>query len=269
MNSFALYTGDDGFKILVWPGSAIYSIEEYIFSRFYMYNSVYQHKTTRGFEKLVLSAWNRQKWIRGHGNDAHLVREIAEFLDAQRPTVRQYRAMEDATLVYQMQVWTRHPDAVLNDLARRFLGRGRLSPVDDPVSQDAFSDARADWEQRLRELVAEQKFDPNFYVLRDDLKLTIYNPYTPEKEEREQDPYNAIFVQDDPGKKPRKSRPYSTAWLRSPGHVKNDTATTFHGNVATPRWRWLVRSMVIPGKPPQSKTCWRWHSWMVGVAGTQ
>ncbi len=203
LNSFALYTGDDGFKILVWPGSAIYSIEEYIFSRFYMYNSVYQHKTTRGFEKLVLSAWNRAKWIRGQGNDAHLVREIAEFLDAQRPTVRQYLAIEDATLVYQMQVWTRHPDAVLNDLARRFLGRGRLSPVNDPVSQNAFSDARADWEQRLRALVAEQKFDPNFYVLRDDLKLTIYNPYTPEKEEREQDPYNAIFVQDDPGKKPR------------------------------------------------------------------
>lgn len=203
LNSFTLHTTDEGFKILVWPDATIYPIEEYVFSRFYMYNNVYQHKTTRGFEKLVLSAWKRAGHLLSQHNDAYLVHEIAEFLTAEQPTSRQYLAMEDATLVYQMQVWTRHPDRILSDLARRFLSRDRLAAIEDPVSQTAFSDARDAWERELCAKVLPCGFDPDYYVLRDDLKLTIYNPYMPEKEEEEQDPYNAIFVQSDPHKKPR------------------------------------------------------------------
>jgi uncharacterized protein len=202
LNSFKLHDSEEGFQILVWPDAAIYAIEEYIFSRFYMYNNVYQHKTTRGFEKLVHSAWKRAKQIHLHG-DASLVAEIAEFLDADPPTVKQYLALEDATLIYQMQVWMRHPDSTLNDLARRFLCRDCLTAIEDPVSETAFGDARNQWEKELRTTVADQGFDPEFYALRDDLKMTIYDPYIPEKEGSEQDPYNAIFVQPDAGGKPR------------------------------------------------------------------
>jgi HD superfamily phosphohydrolase len=168
-----------------------------------MYNNVYQHKTTRGFEKLVHSAWRRAKCILSQGGDAYLVHEIAEFLGAHQPTVRQYLAMDDATLVYQMQVWTRHPDRVLSDLAQRFLGRNRLAAIEDPVSEVAFSDARDVWERALGDAVRGSGFDPEHYALRDDLKLTIYNPYIPEREEPEQDPYNAIFIQSGPQDRPR------------------------------------------------------------------
>jgi hypothetical protein len=203
LNSFTLHEADDGFKVLVWPDAAMYPIEEYIFSRFYMYNNVYQHKTTRGFEKLVHAAWKRARRISDTGGDAYFVREIAEFLNATEPTVQQYLAMEDATLVYQMQVWTRHPDRTLSDLAKRFLERDRFTCIDDPVTATGFSDVREQWESALRAEINKEGFDAEYYVLRDDLKLTIYNPYVPEKEEREQDPYNAIFVQADPSKKPR------------------------------------------------------------------
>ena len=203
LNSFELHDSDQqAFKILVWPDAAIYAIEEFIFSRFYMYNNVYQHKTTRGFEKLVHSAWRRAKQIR-RKDDAFLVPELASFLDVETPTVKQYLAMEDATLLYQMQVWTRHPDPILNDLARRFLSRDCLTAIEDPVSEMAFSDARNTWEQELAAKLAEQGFDPEFYALRDDLKTTIYDPYIPEKEGAEQDPYNAIFVASAAAGKPR------------------------------------------------------------------
>ncbi len=203
LNSFTLYESDERFKILVWPDAAMYPIEEYIFSRFYMYNSVYQHKTTRGFEKLVHSAWKRARRISDEGDDAYLVYEMAEFLNTEKPTVNQYLAMDDCTLVYQMQVWTRHPDPILCDLARRFLERRRFAAIEDPITETTLSDARDGWERALRGKVSEHKFDADYYALRDDLKLTIYNPYIPEKEEPEQDPYNAIFIQSDPHKRPR------------------------------------------------------------------
>lgn len=186
----------DGKRVLVWPDKAKYAIEEYIFSRFYMYNNVYQHKTTRGFEKLLHAAWDRAKWLHNDGNDAQFVFEIAEFLEAEKPSAKQYLAMEDATVLYQFQVWARHPDEVLSDLAKRFLEREGLAMIEDPLSERGFADARDAWEVELRRVVGEHGFEPpECYVLRDDLKLTVYDPYTPEKEEEEQDPYNAIFIQ--------------------------------------------------------------------------
>lgn len=38
---------------VVWPDKTKYALEEYIFSRFYMYQSVYFHHTTRGYECLT------------------------------------------------------------------------------------------------------------------------------------------------------------------------------------------------------------------------
>lgn len=200
LNSFSLHETEEGFQILVWPGKARYAIEEYIFSRFYMYNNVYQHKTTRGFEKLIHAAWERAKTL----SDPEFLLELAEFLDAEEPTVDQYLALDDATLVYQMRVWTRHPDDVLRDLATRFLTRDRFAAIEDPVSEAAFDDARDEWESELRTCVEAQGFQPaKYYALRDNLKLTVYDPYVPEREEREQDPYNAIFIQPDGGGEPQ------------------------------------------------------------------
>jgi len=203
INSFSLDTME-GKPVLVWPDKAKYAIEEYIFARFYMYNNVYQHKTTRGFEKILHAAWERAKRIRDDGKDAWLVHEIADFVEAEQPSVKQYLAMEDATLVYQLQVWTRHPDEVLSDLATRFLAREGLAAIEDPVSEKDIADARDKWEEALQGVVSKQGFDrPECYALRDDLKLTLYNPYSPEKEEQEQDPYNAIFIQPTTGGSPR------------------------------------------------------------------
>ncbi|MBN2476466.1 MAG: HD domain-containing protein [Pirellulales bacterium] len=201
LNSFSLHEKDD-FTVLVWPEKAVYAIEEYIFSRFYMYNNVYQHKTTRGFEKLLQAACGRAKQIHEGSRDARFVDEIAEFLDAETPTVKQYLALEDATLVYQLQLWSKHPDRALSDLAGRFLARKGFAAIEDPVSETGFDDARAKWETTLRKVVAQGGFEPEeFYVLHDELEFTMYDPYIPEKEEEVQDPYNAIFI------KPEGSKP--------------------------------------------------------------
>jgi hypothetical protein len=160
--------------------------------------------TNNVLEKLLHAAWGRANELRRNGDDAWLVGEVRDFLDAEDPTVKEYLALEDATLVYQMQVWTRHADGVLRDLARRFLVRDGFAAVEDPVSEAAFGDAHADWEAELRRIVGEHQFaPPEYYALRDDLKLSVYDPYTPEKEEKEQDPYNAVFIQPASGGPPR------------------------------------------------------------------
>ena len=218
LHSFKLHTRPDGLRMLVWADKAKFAIEEYIFARFYMYNNVYQHKTTRGFEKLLHAAWDRAKQLAADGKNAWLVREVEDFLTADDPSVQQYLALEDATLLYQLQVWTTHPDKALSDLASRFLRRKGFAMIEAPKTEEEdtpdqtkpksgqteWDPVRTEWEQALRELVARHSHHPpELYALRDDLKLDIYAPYSSEKEEKEQSPYNAIFIEPDGGGEPK------------------------------------------------------------------
>src|SRR5207244_424573 len=101
-----------------WPEKAKLAIEEYIFSRYYMYQNVYLHKTTRCFEKMIEAMWRRAKALRDNGTDLNLVPAILDFWAAQDPTVEQYLRIEEFTVLQQIQNWTTHSDKALNDLAR-------------------------------------------------------------------------------------------------------------------------------------------------------
>lgn len=53
LNTFELHINKDGEREIVWPEKSMLAVEEYIFARHYMYQNVYLHKTTRGFEKIL------------------------------------------------------------------------------------------------------------------------------------------------------------------------------------------------------------------------
>jgi HD superfamily phosphohydrolase len=213
LHSFQIYMRN-GSRILVWPDKSKYAIEEYIFARFYMYNNVYLHKTTRGFEKLLHAAWNRAIQIGLDGGSPEWIASIASFF--QHKTIQHYLAIDDAAVLFQVQTWANHQDKVLNDLARRFLNRKGFTAIDPPEKcQPQLTSGKidpknapwipiqAEWEEELNKLLKDEGFTPHeFYALRDDLKLSIYAPYETEKEEQEQSPYNAIFISPDEGGEP-------------------------------------------------------------------
>src|SRR5712692_554268 len=87
LHTFVLHGAMDKDRDLVWTAKAKYAIEEYIFSRFYMYENVYMHKTTRGFEKLLQAMWNRAKRLPQDGAAINLVPTIAEFWEGTTPSV--------------------------------------------------------------------------------------------------------------------------------------------------------------------------------------
>lgn len=88
---------DTGGLDLVWPEKSAMGIEEYIFARYYMYQSVYLHKTTRGFEKLLEAMWGRARNLHLSGSDALLVGALERFWSTPEPerTTGQYLALEE------------------------------------------------------------------------------------------------------------------------------------------------------------------------------
>jgi|SRR5579864_2062956 len=194
INSMELYEDEESGRDIVWPEKAQLAIEEFVFSRYYMYNNVYLHKTTRGFEKLLEAMWRRAKRLFDDGVDLQLVPAIRDFWNSPAPSVQQYLAIEEFTVLQQMQQWTGHSDKSLSDLARRFLCRERLAMVDAPDLGPGLAPDYEPWSKALLDLVKTKiEYDPpEMYCLVDLVKGKYNQPYFPEKEDDEQSVKNAI-----------------------------------------------------------------------------
>jgi HD superfamily phosphohydrolase len=190
LHTFTLHEASGHEADLVWTDKALYAIEEYIFARFYMYQNVYLHKTTRGFEKMVQALWTQAHHLHAEGRDIGLLQPVADFWKATSPSIPQYLALEEFVMLAQIQAWTEHPDKALSDLARRFLNRQRFTAIDAPGSGNLLGEESAAWQVALEELATRHGYAPvQAYVLRDDLETTIYTAYVPEKESQ---PLNTI-----------------------------------------------------------------------------
>jgi uncharacterized protein len=161
-----------------------------------MYQNVYLHKTTRGFEKIIESMWERARYLFRDGAELNLVSSISDYWQTSNPDVSQFLAIEEFTVLQQIQNWASNPDKSLNDLARRFLCRKRLAMVEAPDLSEDFNPDYSAWEAALRELVGKwSEFDPpELYIRADRVKAKHNEPYFPEQEPDEQSVQNAIRI---------------------------------------------------------------------------
>ena len=204
LNTFEIYEDDRSGRDIVWSEKSLLAIEEYIFARYYMYQNVYLHKTTarlraddRGDLELgaaVVAGWPGRR--PGPGRRGILGGPGHEATGGAGPTVPQYLAIEEFTVLSQIQNWASHPDRALGDLARRFLDRRGLAMIEGPDFSGAIAPNELGWETALRELVGKHvEYDPpEMYCLVDRVRAKDYQPYFPEKESDEQSVNNAIRV---------------------------------------------------------------------------
>jgi len=204
LNTFEFFGDDEAGRDIVWGEKSKLAIEEYIFARYYMYQNVYLHKTTRGFEKMIEVMWRRAKELHADGTDMALVPSIKDFWKAEPKTIEQYLRIEEFTVLHQIQNWTSHSDKSLSDLARRFLERERFAMVDPPPVKNDLAPNFDAWEKALLELMKNKAgYDPpEMYCLKDQVKAKYNQPYFPEKEADEQSVKNAIRIKIDGEKEP-------------------------------------------------------------------
>lgn len=195
INTLELDGGTDHQWDIVWPEKAKFAIEEYIFARYYMYQNVYLHKTTRGFEKILEAMWKHAKKLYDEETDVKLVPAIKSFWDSKNPSVEQYLSIEEYTVLHQIQIWKDHTDSCLSDLATRFLNRERFAMIEGPPLSNDLDAGYEKWEEALQETVRKSGFgNTDIYCLRDQLKGKYNQPYFPEKEKDEQSAKTAIRI---------------------------------------------------------------------------
>lgn len=192
-------------KTPVWPRKAAMAIEEYVYARFYMYQNVYLHKTTRGFEALLKAMWCRAHDLRRDAIDVAAVPALQRLWSVGKPSpktlsIEEYLAIEEFTVLAQMQAWRSHSDPILSDLAHRFLCRDGFAMVEPPAPPPSLQPDLAAWEFAVYECLRKHGYSkPEFYCLKDEIKPKYRMPYRPEKDPEEQTATNTIFVDDDSG----------------------------------------------------------------------
>lgn len=186
---------------LAWPEKAALAIEEYIFARYYMYQNVYLHKTTRGFEALLQAMWTRADGLRKDGADVDANPVLAKFWEQDQPEsgampVADYLAVEESAVLDQIQRWRSHSDKSLADCARRFMDRDGLAMVTPPPPPNPLkADEFGQWEPELHKLLRERGYEvPEMYCLADRVKGKYRQPYREEKDSGDQSAVNTIRV---------------------------------------------------------------------------
>lgn len=115
---------------LVVEAKGIYSIENFLIARRFMYWQVYLHKTSVAAEKMLVQILRRAKELALRGERLFASPALAYFLenridenDFDDTALQHFVALDDTDVWSAIKVWSQHDDVVLGTLSRMFINR--------------------------------------------------------------------------------------------------------------------------------------------------
>lgn len=168
----------------------IYAVEDYLQARYYMFRQVYFHRTLRVAEAILRLILRRALELHSAGGSIWFQKGTAfeKILQGNTLSLKEHLELDDSDVLFHIKQWQRSEDAILSDLAKRFLHRKlfKAFDLDMPESErEAFaSDARR--------VVENAGFDPAYYFVDDKSGDAPYHFYSREMA----DPKNLIYVEE-------------------------------------------------------------------------
>jgi len=156
---------------MVVKQSGMHSIEDYIMRRYQMYWQVYLHPVTRSSDYLLKAILERAKELYTSGYAFTIDPVHLSPLFTKRMSLKNYLALDETIVYFYFQQWAEEEDAVLSDLARRFVDRKLFKYVDYPAEK------RARVHEKLCTLFEKIGLDPTYYLLEDKLSRLPYDLY--------------------------------------------------------------------------------------------
>jgi HD superfamily phosphohydrolases len=167
----------------------IYAVEDYLQARYYMFRQVYFHRSLRSAEVILRSLLRRALDLFRSGGNVWCVPGTAfeKILHGEKLSLTEHLEVDDSDVMFHIKQWQRSEDAILSDLARRFVHRRLFRAFDLDMPEDE----RADFIERARRAVEEAGFDSRYYFAEDKTGDVPYYFYTKATGE----PKNSIFVE--------------------------------------------------------------------------
>lgn len=114
---------------LVIDAKGIYSIENFLTARMFMYWQVYYHKTSALAEHLLVRILDRAKFLISAGKDLPASENLKYFLHknyfekATEEDIQRFTDLDDNDMIQAMKVWTKNEDMILAYLCKSLIRR--------------------------------------------------------------------------------------------------------------------------------------------------
>jgi HD superfamily phosphohydrolase len=168
---------------LVVEAKGIYSIENFLTTRRLMYWQVYLHKTTVGYEKVLVNTLRRAKWLTRQGEQLFASPSLRYFLEhdidaawfeKQPEALQMYAELDDSDIWSALKAWKHAADPILRLLATDLLDRHlfHVEVREEPPTEEELEDLRT----RLAETFGISKEDTDYLLTVAEIGKDMYNP---------------------------------------------------------------------------------------------
>jgi HD superfamily phosphohydrolase len=178
----ALEIDEAGDRVYV-AAKGIYAVEEYLQARYYMFRQVYFHRTLRSAEAILRSLLRRAVRLMGEGRLRFIVRGsvMERVLTGESLETSDYLRFDDHDVMFHIKQWAREEDAMMADLARRFVERRLFKAIDVDLPEDE----RRQFVASARARIEALGYDPEYYLIEDRAAdIPYYGYYRPEGKAR-------------------------------------------------------------------------------------
>lgn len=169
---------------LVVESKGIYSIENFLMSRRFMYWQVYLHKTAVASEKMLINTLKRAKYLSQNGENLFAPPALNFFLKnnislndfiGKKETLDYFTNLDDNDIWTSMKVWMSHPDKVLSILSGGMVNRRlfKVQIANEPYSMEQQENYARKFMKKLNISAQETAY----FVSSDSLATDMYNEY--------------------------------------------------------------------------------------------
>ncbi|KRN89422.1 deoxyguanosinetriphosphate triphosphohydrolase [Ligilactobacillus ceti DSM 22408] len=157
--------------------SGMHAVEDYVLSRFQMYQQIYFHQVSRGMEVLLTNLLARARYLAQNNlfpaNEQPTL--LLPFFQDQVDLL-DYLRLDDYVLNSYFNLWTTSSDPILSDLAQRFLNRKPFKSI------QIISEEHPQIIAQIQQIAQEHGFDPEYYTGYNDCFDLPYDAYDPTQE---------------------------------------------------------------------------------------
>ena len=156
--------------------NGLHAVEDYIVSRYQMYQQVYFHPASRAMEGLLRNLLARAKKLYPENPNYFQMNSprLIPFFEKTH-TLQDYLALDDGVMNTYFQAWMTSEDEILADLANSYINRHLFKSV-------RFESQDEDKLDILRHLVAQAGFDAQYYTCIHSSFDLPYDFYRPDSE---------------------------------------------------------------------------------------
>ncbi|MCX7572171.1 HD domain-containing protein [Tumebacillus sp. DT12] len=137
----------------------MHTVEQYILARYFMYSQVYLHPVTIGSDVLLRRIFSRAKKLHDRGDQLFMPEELRPFFEnrAENVSVKEYLEVDESVVMYTLERWTSTEDAILRDLADRFVNRRLFGAVQSKELKEVER-------EQIREMFRSNGLNPDYYL---------------------------------------------------------------------------------------------------------